>query len=212
MLPLVSFLWRLFLFWLLHVVFHLGCVFAFPWRFGDQTCNSPSNNSCLRLEPRVTVLKGLLKIVGRSDLDWAGDSATRQSVTGYHCFVQNVTMCNQSLKQTAISLSLCEAEFCAASACAGELLGLAELFKELHYDVAVTHSTGSDLPKDRPESVSLRDSAGGVQREAKPSESRAFRSIEVITRLRVLNCLVRKGHSVIQRTRLRKMSQSTWTG
>ena len=121
-------------------------------------------------------------------------------------------MCNQSLKQTAISLSLCEAEFCAASACAGELLGLAELFKELHYDVVVTHSTGSDLPKDRPESVSLRDSAGGVQREAKPSESRAFRSIEVITRLRVLNCLVRKGHSVIQRTRLRKMSQSTWTG
>ena len=33
MLPLVSFVWRLFLFWLLHVVFHLGCVFAFPWFF-----------------------------------------------------------------------------------------------------------------------------------------------------------------------------------
>ena len=33
MLPLVSFLWRLFLFWLLHVVIHLGCVFAFPWFF-----------------------------------------------------------------------------------------------------------------------------------------------------------------------------------
>ena len=44
---------------------------------------------------------------------------------------------NRSLKQTPISLSSCEAEFYAASACAGELLGLAELFKELHYDVAV---------------------------------------------------------------------------
>ena len=32
-------------------------------------------------------------------------------------------MCNRSLKQTAISLSSCEAEFYAASACAGELLG-----------------------------------------------------------------------------------------
>ena len=46
-------------------------------------------------------------------------------------------MCNRSLKQTAISLSSCEPEFYAASACAEELLGLAELFKELHYDLAV---------------------------------------------------------------------------
>ena len=60
-----------------------------------------------------------------------------QSVTGYLCDVQNVTMCKRSLKQTAISLSSCEAEFFAANACAGELLGLAELFKELHYKVSV---------------------------------------------------------------------------
>ena len=90
--------------------------------------------TCHRLEPRGMVQKGLLEIVGRSDSDWAGDSATRQSVTGYHCNVQNVTMCNRSLKQTAISLSSCEAESYAASACAGEL---AELLKELHYDVSV---------------------------------------------------------------------------
>ena len=94
----------------------------------------------LRLEPRGMVQKGLLEIVCRSDSDWAGDSATRQSVTGYHCNVQNMTMCNRSLKQTGISLSLCEAESYAASACAGELLGLAELFKELHYNVSVSVS------------------------------------------------------------------------
>ena len=133
---------------------------------GDRTCNLPSNNyphkSCkravkqlirclkgtqhtyLRLEPREMVQKGLLELVGRSDSDWAGDSATRQSVTGYHCNVQNVTMCNRSLKQTAASLSSCETEFYAASACAGELLGLAELFKELHYDVAVRLEMDSD--------------------------------------------------------------------
>ena len=85
------------------------------------------------------VQKGLLEIVGRSNPDWAGDSATRQNVTGYHCNVQNVTMCNRSLKQTAISLSSCEAEFCA-----GELLGLAELFKELHYKFAVRLEMDSD--------------------------------------------------------------------
>ena len=69
--------------------------------------------------------KGFLEIVGRSHSDWAGDSATRQCVTGYHCDVQNVTMRNRSLRQTAISLSSREAEFYAASACVGELLGLA---------------------------------------------------------------------------------------
>ena len=96
-----------------------------------------TQHTCLRLEPREMVQKGLLELVGRSDSDWAGDSAPRQSVTGYHCDVQNVTMCNRCLKQTAISLSSCEAEFYAAGACAGELLGLAETFKEIHYDVAV---------------------------------------------------------------------------
>ena len=103
-----------------------------------------TQHTCLLLEPREMVQTGLLELIGRGDSDWAGDSATRQSVTGYHCDVQNVTMCNRSLKQTAISLSSCEAEFYAASACAGELLGLAELFKELHYKVSVRLEMDSD--------------------------------------------------------------------
>ena len=82
-----------------------------------------TQHTCLRLEPRRLVQKGLLELVGRSDSDWAGDSATRQSVSGYHCDVPGVTMCNRSLKQTAISLSSCDAEFHAASTCAKELLG-----------------------------------------------------------------------------------------
>ena len=51
-----------------------------------------TQHTCLRLEPREMVQKGLLELVGRSDSGWAGDSATPQSVTGYHCDVQNVTM------------------------------------------------------------------------------------------------------------------------
>ena len=57
-----------------------------------------TQHTCLRLEPRRMVQKGLLQLVGRSDTDWAGDSATRQSVTGYHGDVQNETLCNRSLK------------------------------------------------------------------------------------------------------------------
>ena len=103
-----------------------------------------TQHTCLLLEPREMLQTGLLELVGRSDSDWAGGSATRQSVAGYHCDVQNVTMCNRSLKQTAISLSSCEAELYAASACAGELLGLAELFKELHCKVSVRLEMDSD--------------------------------------------------------------------
>ena len=88
-----------------------------------------THKTCLRLEPHMTVQKSVLELVGRSDSDFARDSATRQSVTEYHCNVQGVTMCDRSLKQTAISLSSCEAKVYAASACAGELPGLAELSK-----------------------------------------------------------------------------------
>ena len=102
-----------------------------------------THNICLRLEQHMTVEKGLLELVGRSDSDWVGDSPMRQIVPGYHCNGQGVTMCNRSPKQTAIRLSSCEAEFYAASVCAGELLGLAELFKELRYNVSVRLETDS---------------------------------------------------------------------
>ena len=118
-----------------------------------------TQHTCLRLEPREMGKKGLLELVGRCDADWAGDSATLQSVTGYHCDVQNVTMCNRSLKQTAISLSSCEAEFNAASACAGGLLGLAELFKELHCDVSVRLEIDSDSARH----ILLRKRPGGLK-------------------------------------------------
>ena len=53
-------------------------------------------------------------------------------------------MCNRSLKQTAMRLSSCEAELYAASVCAGELLGLAELLKELQYNFSVRLEMDSD--------------------------------------------------------------------
>ena len=118
-----------------------------------------TQHTCLRLEPREMVQRGLLELVGRSDSDWAGDSATRQSVTGYQCDVQNVKMCNRSLKQTAINVSSCEAEFYAASACAGELLGLAELFKELHYEV----SDRLEMVSDSARHILQRRGPGGLK-------------------------------------------------
>ena len=51
-----------------------------------------TQHTSVRLEPREMVQAGLLELVGHSDPDWACDSATRQSVTGDHYDVQNVTM------------------------------------------------------------------------------------------------------------------------
>ena len=72
--------------------------------------NYVGHNACLRLEPHMTVQEGLLELDGRRESDWAGGSATRQFVTGYHCTVQGVPIRNRSLKQTVISLSSCEAQ------------------------------------------------------------------------------------------------------
>ena len=68
-----------------------------------------TQHTCLRLELDGTFQEGLLELVGRGDSDWTSVSASRRSVTGDHCNVQGVTMCNRSLEQTAISLSSCEA-------------------------------------------------------------------------------------------------------
>ena len=101
-----------------------------------------TQHTYLRPEPREMVQTGLLELVGRSDSDWAGDSATRQSVTGYHCDAQNVTMCNRSLKHSAISLSSCDAEFYAASACARELLLQSFSSSRNGFRLGKTHSGG----------------------------------------------------------------------
>ena len=48
-----------------------------------------TQHTCLRLEPRELVQTGWMEDVGRSDSDWAGDSATRQTVAGYRSDVHN---------------------------------------------------------------------------------------------------------------------------
>ena len=59
----------------------------------DTISQRHANTLVFVLDPRGMVQKEFLELVGRSDSEWAGDSATRQNVTGYHCDVQSVTMC-----------------------------------------------------------------------------------------------------------------------
>ena len=78
-----------------------------------------SENNCFDISKVHTTLVFVSNHTCRFKMEWlnwlvavrAGDSSTRQSATGYHCNVQGVTVCNTCLKQTAISLRSCEAEF-----------------------------------------------------------------------------------------------------
>ena len=84
----------------------------------DEKLKVEMKRKCLRWHLKETgvaqkaqkELEELLRIAQEElkadrDSDWARDSATSQSVEGYHCDAQDVTMCTPSLKQTAISLS-----------------------------------------------------------------------------------------------------------
>ena len=69
-------------------------------------------------------------------------------------------LCNRSLKQRAINLSSCDAEFHTASACAGELLVLAELVKEFHCKVSVRLQMDAESARH----VLQRRGPGGLKR------------------------------------------------
>ena len=103
-------------------------------------CLKGTQHTCLLLEPREMVQTGLVELVGRSDSVWAGAECHGISL---RCTERNNVQ-PKSETDCNISLSSCEAEFYAASACAVELLGLAELFKELHYKVSVRLEMDSD--------------------------------------------------------------------
>ena len=81
----------------------------------------------------------MVELVGRSDSDWAGDSSTRQSVTGYQCNVLGVMLCDRSLTSV-----LALAKQSSTQPARENFLGLAELFKGLHCKVSVRLEMNSD--------------------------------------------------------------------
>ena len=64
-----------------------------------------TQHTCLRLESREMVEQGLLEIVGCSDSDWAGDSATRWSVMRFHCNAESDDTYVMRQKKTSTSRS-----------------------------------------------------------------------------------------------------------
>ncbi|KAM2718779.1 hypothetical protein EV1_030652 [Malus domestica] len=71
------------------------------------------------------------KLVGYSDSDWVGDSDDRKSTTGFVFFNGDTAFTWMSKKQPIVTLSTCEAEYVAATACVCHAIWLRNLLKEL---------------------------------------------------------------------------------
>lgn len=76
------------------------------------------------------------KLIAYSDADFAGDSESRKSTTGYVIFLCGGPISWCSRKQPIVSLSSTESEYIAAAECVKELLFLKTMIDEL---------TGSDI-------------------------------------------------------------------
>ena len=72
------------------------------------------------------------KLWGCVDSDWAGDTDTRRSHTGYVLMFNGGAVSWKSRRQDSVSLSTSEAEFVAASQCAQEVLYLREILRDFH--------------------------------------------------------------------------------
>ena len=81
------------------------------------------------------------RVVCYSDSDWAGDSATRKSVTGYVLFVMGCPVMWKSRQQTSVGLSSSEAELYACVDAVKEVKFLTQLMEsvglEVEYPVSV---------------------------------------------------------------------------
>ena len=71
------------------------------------------------------------KLVGYGDGDWAGNIDDRKSTTGFVFFMEDTAFTWLSKKQPIVTLSTCEAEYVAGTACTCHAIWLRNLLKEL---------------------------------------------------------------------------------
>jgi len=74
------------------------------------------------------------ELVGWSDSDYASDSSSRRSRTGYVFMLNGAAVSWKSQRQQTVALSTAEAEYMALTAATQKALFLKQLLNELHND------------------------------------------------------------------------------
>jgi len=120
----------------------------------SQFLNNPSSKHLLAAKRVLRYLQGTstygityrpppLRLQGYSDADWAGDTDTRRSTTGYIVMLNNGAIAWKSRRQPTVALSTMESEYMALTEATKELKWIRTLLAELG------HSNGnSDEPTD----------------------------------------------------------------
>ena len=75
-------------------------------------------------------------LIAHSDSDWAADTATHRSITGYFYKLAGSTVCWLSKAQKTVALSSTEAEYMAISDCCRQAMWITNLFGELGFHVS----------------------------------------------------------------------------
>ena len=114
---------------------------------------------------------GDFELIAYSDSDWAC-AYDRASVTGFAIFWNSTLIIWRSTRQTCISLSTCEAELVAASACSQELVWLRRLYAQLNEEERFGGPT--PLLIDNTGALALCDDTKKTNRRTKHFELRHF--------------------------------------
>lgn len=75
-----------------------------------------------------------VKLVGYTDSDWAGDTETRKSTSGYAFHLGTGAISWSSKKQPVVALSTAEAEYIAATSCATQTVWLRRILEVMHHE------------------------------------------------------------------------------
>jgi hypothetical protein len=92
-----------------------------------------TKNFCLRIRPEFKEKNWSLRVF--CDSDWAGDSDTRISVTGFILYLMNVPVCWRSKAQKGVTLSSSEAEYVAMSEAVKEIRFIYYLLQDIGIEV-----------------------------------------------------------------------------
>lgn len=103
------------------------------WHAVEQTLRylNTSKNAYLQYECMNDATRNIL--VGYCDADWASDSDSRKSQTGYVFYLNGAPVSWTSIKQTTVALSSVESEYMALSSATQELIYLRQLLSDLGF-------------------------------------------------------------------------------
>jgi hypothetical protein len=130
--------------------------------------------------PAITDNDAACHIKGYTDSDWAGDTSTCKSTSGYLFLGAGAPIAWGSNKQPIVALSTCEAEYVAASDAAREATWLRNLLAEIDPPGApATSLPQSHEPNYLPPIPMAMDNQGAIALATLGSQNRRTRHINV---------------------------------